>query len=35
MPGVGRLAYLLDPDRNVFGFISPVMSDGTDVMAGG
>lgn len=35
MPGVGRLAYLLDPDGNVFGFISPVMSDGTDVMAGG
>lgn len=32
MPGVGRLAYLIDPDGNVFGFISPVMSDGTNVM---
>jgi predicted enzyme related to lactoylglutathione lyase len=33
LPGVGRLAYLLDPDNNVFGFISPVLSDGTSVMA--
>jgi uncharacterized protein len=33
MPGVGRLAYLIDPDGNIFGFISPVLSDGTDVMA--
>lgn len=32
MPGVGRLAYLLDPDHNVFGMISPVLSDGTNVM---
>lgn len=35
MPGVGRLAYLIDPDGNIFGFISPVLSDGTDVMATG
>ncbi len=33
MGGVGRLGYLLDPDGNVFGLISPVLSDGTDVMA--
>lgn len=32
MPGVGRLAYLHDPDGNVFGLISPVMSDGTTAM---
>ena len=32
MPGVGRLAYLIDPDGNVFGFLSPVLSDGTNVM---
>ncbi|HET9649599.1 MAG TPA: VOC family protein [Microlunatus sp.] len=32
MPGVGRLAYLLDPDGNVFGMISPVMSDGTSTI---
>ena len=32
MPGVGRLAYLIDPDGNIFGFISPIMSDGTNVM---
>lgn len=32
LPGVGRLAYLLDPDNNVFGFISPVLSDGTNTM---
>lgn len=25
MPGVGRLAYLLDPDGNVFGLIAPSM----------
>jgi predicted enzyme related to lactoylglutathione lyase len=30
--GVGRVAYLLDPDNNVFGLISPVMSDGTTAM---
>jgi uncharacterized protein len=34
MPGVGRLGYLLDPDGNVFGLISPVMSDGTVAMGG-
>ena len=32
MPGVGRLAYLHDPDHNIFGMISPVLSDGTNVM---
>lgn len=32
MPGVGRLGYLLDPDGNVFGVISPVMGDGTNAM---
>lgn len=32
VPGVGRLGYLIDPDGNVFGLISPVLSDGTDVM---
>jgi predicted enzyme related to lactoylglutathione lyase len=31
-PGVGRLGYLIDPDGNIFGFISPVLSDGTNVM---
>lgn len=35
LPGVGRLAYLLDPDGNVFGFLSPILSDGTDVMSAG
>ena len=34
MAGVGRLAYLIDPDGNIFGFISPVLSDGTNVMDG-
>jgi predicted enzyme related to lactoylglutathione lyase len=34
MEGVGRVGYLLDPDGNVFGLISPVMSDGRDAMAG-
>lgn len=34
MQGVGRVGYLLDPDGNVFGVISPVLSDGTDVMGG-
>ncbi len=32
MPGVGRIAYLHDPDNNVFGMISPVLSDGTNAM---
>jgi hypothetical protein len=34
-PGVGRVGYLLDPDNNVFGLISPIMSDGTRGMGGG
>ena len=34
-PGVGRLGYLLDPDHNVFGLISPIMSDGSVGMGGG
>jgi predicted enzyme related to lactoylglutathione lyase len=33
MEGIGRVGYLLDPDGNVFGLISPVLSDGTDVMS--
>ena len=33
VPGIGRLGYLLDPDNNVFGIISSVMSDGTTGMA--
>ena len=32
MQGIGRVGYLLDPDGNVFGLISPVMSDGTRAM---
>ena len=35
MQGVGRVGYLLDPDNNVFGMISSVMSDGTTGMGGG
>ena len=35
MQGVGRVGYLLDPDNNVFGIISAVMSDGTTGMGGG
>jgi len=35
MQGVGRSGYLLDPDSNVFGMISAVMSDGTIGMGGG
>jgi len=34
-PGIGRGGYLLDPDNNVFGLISPVMSDRTVAMGGG
>jgi predicted enzyme related to lactoylglutathione lyase len=34
-PGIGRGGYLLDPDGNVFGLISPVLSDGTVAMAAG
>lgn len=32
MAGIGRLGYLIDPDGNVFGVISPTMSDGTRAM---
>lgn len=35
MPGVGRLAYLVDPDGNVFGLVSPVASDGSVEMGAG
>jgi predicted enzyme related to lactoylglutathione lyase len=31
-PNIGRAGYLLDPDNNVFGVISPVLSDGTTAM---
>ena len=31
-PGIGRGGYLLDPDHNVFGLLSPVLSDGTTAM---
>ena len=34
MQGVGRVGYLLDPDGNVFGLISPLLSDGTQAMSG-
>lgn len=34
MQGVGRIAYLLDPDNNIFGLISPILSDGTSAMTG-
>jgi predicted enzyme related to lactoylglutathione lyase len=34
-PGIGRGGYLLDPDNNIFGIISPIMSDGTVAMGGG
>lgn len=34
-PGIGRGGYLLDPDGNVFGLISPMLSDGTRGMGGG
>ena len=34
MQGIGRVGYLLDPDGNVFGLISPLLSDGTNVMGG-
>jgi predicted enzyme related to lactoylglutathione lyase len=35
MQGVGRTGYMLDPDNNVFGMISAVMSDGSIGMGGG
>jgi len=31
LAGVGRVGYLRDPDGNVFGMISEVLADGTDV----
>ncbi|MBW8172978.1 VOC family protein [Ornithinimicrobium sp. Arc0846-15] len=34
MPGVGRFGYLLDPDNNIFGVLSPILSDGTNAMEG-
>jgi uncharacterized protein len=34
-PGIGRGGYLLDPDGNVFGLISPVTSDGAVAMGAG
>jgi uncharacterized protein len=34
-PGIGRAGYLLDPDNNVFGLISPVTSDGRVAMGAG
>ena len=33
LAGVGRVGYLRDPDGNIFGMISEVLSDGTDVRA--
>jgi uncharacterized protein len=33
--GIGRGGYLIDPDGNIFGLISPVLSDGTVAMGGG
>ena len=33
-PGIGRGGYLLDPDGNLFGILSPVLSDGTLAMGG-
>lgn len=32
MEGVGRTAYLLDPDGNLFGLISDTLSDGTSTV---
>jgi predicted enzyme related to lactoylglutathione lyase len=34
-PGLGRGGYLIDPDGNVFGLLSPVLSDGTIAMGAG
>jgi hypothetical protein len=33
--GIGRGGYLIDPDGNIFGLISPVLSDGTIAMGPG
>jgi uncharacterized protein len=35
MQGIGRVGYLRDPDDNIFGLITAVMSDGTRAMGGG
>ena len=35
LAGIGRGGYLIDPDGNVFGLISPVMSDGMVAMGMG
>ncbi|MBM7503817.1 VOC family protein [Agromyces aurantiacus] len=32
MQGIGRGGYLFDPDGNLFGMLSPVLSDGTTAM---
>ncbi|MCK8607946.1 VOC family protein [Agromyces sp. C10] len=32
MEGIGRGGYLLDPDGNLFGMLSPVLSDGRTMM---
>jgi predicted enzyme related to lactoylglutathione lyase len=34
MEGVGRGGYLFDPDGNLFGVMSPTLSDGTVAMGG-
>jgi predicted enzyme related to lactoylglutathione lyase len=34
-PGIGRGGYLLDPDNNVFGLLSPILSDDTVAMGAG
>ena len=34
MQGIGRVGYLHDPDGNIFGLISPLLSDGTNVIGG-
>lgn len=34
MEGVGRGGYLFDPDGNLFGIMSPTLSDGTVAMGG-
>ena len=34
-PGIGRGGYLIDPDGNIFGLISPVLSDGTTAIGPG
>ena len=33
VPSIGRIAYLRDPEGNIFGLISPILSDGTNVIA--